>query len=139
MADLNTCIFTGRIGTDIELKTTTSGISTCSFRLAVERPKSKDAKDAETDWLDVVAWRKTAEFCSQYLSKGRKVIVECSARTRRWTDKEDKTHKVVEFVVSNVIPCDSKPSANATSVNAAARALQEEIAAAAASDDELPF
>lgn len=90
MADLNKCIFTGRIGNDIELKSTSSGVSTCSFRLAVERPKAKSAQEAETDWLDVVAWRSTAEFCSRYLSKGRKVVVECAVRTRKWNDRDGK-------------------------------------------------
>lgn len=109
MADINRCIFTGRIGTDTELKTTPSGVSVCTFRLAVERPKAKDAEKAETDWLDIVTWRQQAEFVSRYLGKGRKVVVEGAARTRVWEDKDGKKHKAVEFHATQVVPADSRP------------------------------
>lgn len=109
MADINRVILTGRIGTDTELKSTPSGVSVCSFRLAVERPKAKDAEKAETDWLDIVTWRQQAEFVSKYLGKGRKVVVECSARTRVWDDKEGNKRKAVEFHATQIVPADSKP------------------------------
>ncbi len=126
MTDINKSIFTGRIGSNIELRTTQNGISTCTFNLAVERPKAKDAEKAEVDWLTIVAWSNTAEFCNKYLSKGRKVIVEAVVRTRKWEDKEGKTHKVVEFHVVNIMPADSKLQVS-------------ESAQDAPSDEDLPF
>lgn len=114
MADINRVILTGRIGTDVELKTTPSGTSVCTFRLAVERPKAKDAEKAETDWLDIVTWRQQAEFVSRYLGKGRKVVIEGSVRTRVWDDKEGNKRKVVEFHANQIVPADSKPQQSGT-------------------------
>lgn len=109
MADINRVILTGRIGTDVELKSTQSGTSVCTFRLAVERQKAKDAEKAETDWLDMVAWRQQAEFISRYMAKGRKIVVDASVRTRVWDDKDGNKRKAVEFIVNQVVPADSKP------------------------------
>lgn len=100
MADINKCIFTGRIGNDVELRTTASGTSVCSLRLAVERPKAKGAEKAEADWLNVIAWRQQAEFVSRYLGKGRKVVVECEVRNRQWTDKQGNQRVSTEFNVA---------------------------------------
>lgn len=139
MADINRCIFTGRIGTDTELKTTPSGVSVCTFRLAVERPKAKDAEKAETDWLDIVAWRQQAEFTNRYLGKGRKVVVECAARIRVWEDKEGKKHKAVEFHATQIIPADSKPQNQ--SDNGSQTFTQPATAdfAEIGADEDLPF
>lgn len=109
MQDLNKCIFTGRIGNDIELKTTKSGISTCTISLAVTRAKAKDADEAETDWIRCIAWRTTAEFIERYLNKGRKVVVEAKVRTRTWEDQDGNNHKETEFHIDNIYPTDSKP------------------------------
>lgn len=108
MADVNSCIFTGRLGADPELRTTAGGVSVCAFDLAVNRPKAKDAKESETDWLPMVAWRQTAEFMTRFLRRGSKVTVEASARTRTWTGKDGKTHKVVEFQVEELVAADGK-------------------------------
>ncbi len=131
MADINKSIFTGRIGSDPELRMTPSGIPTCTFKLAVERPKGKDAEKAETDWLTMVAWRSTAEFCSRYLTKGRKVVIEATARTRKWDDKDGKTHKVVEFQILNILPADSNPQNKADTTPG--------DFTEAPSDEDLPF
>ena len=137
MADINKCILTGRIGNTPELRSTSSGTSTCAISLAVERPKAKDAQEAETDWLELIAWRGTAEFCARYLAKGRKVVVECSARTRKWNDKDGKTHKVVEFVIQNIIPADSKPQ-NA-GVQQPPAPKEDDFTDITADDGDLPF
>lgn len=110
MADVNSCIFTGRLGADPELRTTAGGISVCAFTLAVNRPKPKDAKESETDWLPMVAWRQTAEFMTRFLTRGNKVTVEAVARTRTWTGKDGKTHKTVEFQVEELVAADGKPA-----------------------------
>lgn len=108
MFDINRCIFTGRIGNDLELKTTAGGASVCSFRLAVDRPKKKDSNVQETDWLDVIAWRQEAEFMCRYLGKGRKVIVDCCCRSRTWKDNDGADRRSIEFHVQHIQPADSR-------------------------------
>ena len=115
MADINVNIYTGRIGTDIELKMTAGAnpVAVATFPLAVERPKAKDAEHGETDWLDMVAWRGTAEFCSKYLGKGRKVTVQAVTRTRTWEEKDTgKKRKAVEVPITEIKPADAKPQSN---------------------------
>lgn len=115
MADINKCIFTGRVGNDIELRMTQGGIPTCTFSLAVDRPRPKDKDaDRETDWLTIVAWRSTAELCYKHLCKGKKVAVEAVARTRKWEDKDGRPHKVVEFQMMDFVLADNKQQSPST-------------------------
>lgn len=81
---LNRINVMGRIGKDLELRRTQSGKAVTSFPIAVDR----DGKDAGTDWFDVVAWERTAEFAAQYCAKGRKVVVDGRLQARDWTDKD---------------------------------------------------
>lgn len=105
---LNKVILMGRFAADPELRHTQSGTPVCSFRLAVERDfKDKDGS-RQTDWLDCVAWKGTAEFISRYFSKGRLVVVEGSLQTRSWTDKEGNKRVSVEAIVSSAYFADSK-------------------------------
>ncbi len=142
MADINECIFTGRIGNDVELRTTASGTSVCSLRLAVERPKAKGAEKSETDWLNVIAWRQQAEFVSRFLGKGRRVVVKCEVRNRQWTDKQGNQRVSTEFNVVNIMPADSKPLAlqgALTPQNASDYASNIEDFTLIGSEEELPF
>lgn len=94
-------VFTiGRFAADPELKTTGSGIAVTSFTIAVDRPYSKGEK--QTDWLDVVAWRSTAEHICKHFKKGDGIIVEGTIQTRNWEDKNGQKRKVVEIVAENV-------------------------------------
>ena len=93
---MNTVILTGRTTSDIELKTTPQGKSVVSFSLAVKRPYSKDT----TDFIDMVAWNKTAETLSQYVKKGQAIAISKShIETRTWKDQEGKNRKSTEVVV----------------------------------------
>lgn len=139
MTDINRCLFTGRVGNEPELRTTLTGVSTCVFDIAVERAKQKDAEKAEIDWLTMVAWRSTAEFCSRYLSKGMKVTVEASARTRKWEDKTGKTHKTFEFHVSNVIPVFFREQDAASAVAQSSTEQSSEDFIEIGQDEDLPF
>ncbi|MCD8308908.1 MAG: single-stranded DNA-binding protein [Clostridia bacterium] len=142
MADINRVTLTGRIGNDLELRSTASGISVCAFRLAVERPKAKGADTAETDWLDLVAWRGQAEFVTKYLSKGRKICVDCSVRTRKWEDKDGNARKSVEFLVNQIVPADSRPQQSQNQNQNGQQAYyqpQGDDFTELADDDTLPF
>lgn len=105
---LNKVILMGRFAADPELRHTQSGTPVCSFRLAVERDfKDRDGA-RQTDWLDCVAWKGTAEFISRYFSKGRLVVVAGALQTRSWTDKEGNKRVSVETIVSSAYFADSK-------------------------------
>ena len=105
---MNKAIFTGRLGSDPELRYTTTGIPVCTFNLAVDRPKPKDGEGG-TDWPTIVAWRHKAEFAAKYLTKGRKILVVATVRTRVTEDSSGKKRKITEFWAEEIEFCDSKP------------------------------
>ena len=84
---LNRIVLMGRLTRDPELRKTQSDTPVCSFSLAVDRDYKRDG-EKETDFIDVVAWRSTAEFVSRYFAKGRMAVVEGRLQIRDWTDKE---------------------------------------------------
>ena len=98
----------GRLTAAPELKTTQSGISTVRFSVAVERRYNKQGEDRQTDFIDCVAWRQTAEFVSKYFNKGSMIAVEGSIQTRNYEDKNGNKRKAVEVQVDNVSFCGSK-------------------------------
>ena len=106
---LNRIIIMGRLARDPELRRTQSGTPVASFRLAVDRDfKDKTTGEKATDWIDVVAWRSTAEFVSRYFTKGRMAVVEGRLQMRDWTDKDGNKRTSAEVVADNVYFGDSK-------------------------------
>lgn len=98
---MNKVIIMGRMAADPELRTTQSGISVTSFTVAVDRPKLKD-NEQETDWIDVVAWRHTAEFVCRYFGKGSPIIVSGTLQSRNWEDKAGQKRKAIEVLADGV-------------------------------------
>lgn len=98
---MNKVFCIGRLVADPELRQTGSGISVTSFTLAVDRPYKRD-EERQTDWLDCVAWRNSAEFVCKYFEKGSPMIVEGTLQTRMWEDKAGNKRKSTEIVVENV-------------------------------------
>lgn len=106
---LNRIIIMGRLGKDPEIRHTQSGTLVGSFRLAVDRDfKDKNTGERPTDWIDVVAWRNTAEFAEKYLAKGRMVVVEGRLQMREWTDKNGGRRISAEVVADNLYFADSR-------------------------------
>lgn len=106
---LNQTIIMGRLTRDPELRHTQSGAAVASFTLAVDRDfKDKATGEKATDFIDVVAWRNTAEFVSRYFSKGRMAVVEGRLQMRDWTDKDGNKRRTAEVVADNVYFGDSK-------------------------------
>lgn len=106
---LNHIIIMGRMVRDPELRRTQSGISVCSFTLACDRDfKSKDGGEKETDFIDCVAWRSTAEFVCKYFTKGRMMAVEGRLQLRDWVDKEKNKRRSAEIQVDSAYFADSK-------------------------------
>ena len=98
---LNRVVLRGRLTAEPELKRTTSDLSVISFTVAVERNYSS-SKDKQTDFINCVAWRQTAEFISRYFSKGKMIALEGSIQVRNYTDKNDNKRQAVEVLVSQV-------------------------------------
>lgn len=103
---MNRVIMLGYLASDPELRTTQSGISNCTFRLAVQRQyKGKDG-NRETDFFSVVCWRQTAEFCANYLGKGRKIAIEGSLQNRSYDAQDGSKRYVTEIIADSVVACD---------------------------------
>lgn len=105
---LNCAVIMGRLVADPELRTTTTGLSVISFRVAVDRAYAKQGEERQADFIDVVAWRQTAEFVSRYFRKGSMIAVQGSIQTRGYEDKNGNKRTAVEIVADSVSFCGSK-------------------------------
>ncbi|MBQ7541835.1 MAG: single-stranded DNA-binding protein [Clostridia bacterium] len=151
---LNCAVIMGRLVADPELRTTASGISVTSFTVAVERSFVRQGEERQADFIDVVAWRQTAEFVSRYFRKGSMIAVQGAIQTRKYEDRNGNKRTAVEIVADNVSFCGSKSESGTSGGNARyeepARPQNQSAAPAYASgstgdfgdiqdDDELPF
>ncbi len=106
---LNQIVIMGRLTRDPELRRTGTGVAVASFTLAVDRDFTSGASgERETDFIDIVAWRNTAEFVSKYFAKGRMAVVSGRLQIRNWNDKEGNKRRSAEVIADNVYFGDSK-------------------------------
>lgn len=98
---MNRVIMMGRIVNELELKTTPSGVTVCSFRIAVDRNYQKKGEERKSDFFNVVAWRATAEFINRFFGKGRMIMIEGEMQTRQYTDKNGNPATWYEIMVDN--------------------------------------
>ena len=106
---LNRIVIMGRLTRDPELRRTQNGTAVTSFSVAVDRDfKSRESGEKATDFIDVVAWRQTAEFVCQYFTKGRMAVVEGRLQIRDWKDKDGNNRRSAEVVADNIYFGDSK-------------------------------
>ena len=105
---LNKIFLMGRLTRDPELRRTQSGTAVTSFSLAVDRDFKSQSGEKETDFIDVVAWRSTAEFVAKYFTKGRMAVVEGRLQIREWKDKDGNNRRSAEVVADNIYFGDSK-------------------------------
>ena len=105
---LNKIFIMGRLTRDPELRRTQSGTPVTSFSLAVDRDFKSQSGEKETDFIDVVAWRQTAEFVARYFTKGRMAVVEGRLQIRDWQDRDGNKRRSAEVVADNVYFGDSK-------------------------------
>ena len=148
---LNVSVLMGRLVADPELRHTPNNVAVTSFTIAVDRSYVKSGADRQTDFIDVVAWRSTAEFITKYFRKGQMMVVQGSIQTRTYQDKDGNKRKAFEIVADNVNFADSKRSDAASSPSGGSYApVQNEPAPAYESgsredfeeipmDDDLPF
>lgn len=135
----NLVVLTGRLTADPELKTTTNGISVCSFTIAVDR-RVKSGEDKQTDFINIVAWRSSAEFVSKYFKKGNVIGIEGAIQTRKYTDKDGNNRTTFEVVANNVQFVEGKKADN--NVGASDETKQSFVEAnftEVSNDDDLPF
>ena len=147
---LNKIILMGRLTRDPELRRTGTGTAVTSFSLAVDRDFKSQSGEKETDFIDIVAWRSTAEFVSKYFTKGRMAVVEGRLQIRDWTDKDGGKLRSAEVVADNVYFGDSKRDGGDSSGYSAAPAYKNaapsnfnaggsDFAEIGEDDGELPF
>lgn len=147
---LNVAVLIGRLTADPELRHTNSDIPVTSFTLAVDRGYVKAGAERQTDFIDIVCWRGTAEFVSKYFRKGMMVAVEGSIQTRSYTDSQNIKRKAFEIVANQVHFAEPPRRDNNTSQAAPAGDIHSGQAASIASgdngdfveidgDDDLPF
>lgn len=127
----NRAIIIGRLTKDPELKQTTSGVSVCSFSVAVDRKYNRE----EVDFLECVAWQKTAEFLWRYFHKGSPIGIEGSIQTRKYEDRNGSQRTAVEIVADNVFFVGAKEKPTADVEYTAPASEYEEFDPA----DDLPF
>jgi single-strand DNA-binding protein len=136
--DLNKVLLIGRLGQDPELKYTQSGIAVAKFSVATSQQwKDQDGNTQDrTEWHNVVAWRRLAEICSEYLKKGSKVYLEGSLNTSSWEDENKKKHYRTEVVLNDMIMLDSK---GAGGDNGGSSSVSESASGGPSNEDDLPF
>ena len=145
---MNKVILIGNLANDPEARTTQSGISQSTFRIAVQRRFANAQGVREADFLTVVAWRQTADFCNRYLAKGRRVAVEGSIQVRSYDAQDGSKRYVTEIIADNIEPLGSRDEANAGAARTRDPGPTPPPAPAAGpasndftevDDDELPF
>ncbi len=136
---INCAVLMGRLVGDPELRTTTNGTSVTSFRIAVDRNFVRQGEERQADFIDIVAWRQTAEFVTRYFHKGSMIAVQGSIQTRNYEDKNGNKRTAVEVVADNVSFCGSKAesgTAGAPAARAAAPAPAVSYASGSTGDFE---
>ena len=140
---LNKILIMGRLTRDPELRRTGSGTAVTSFSLACDRDFKSQSGEKETDFIDIVAWRSTAEFVSKYFTKGRMAVVEGRLQIRDWTDKAGNKRTTAEVVADNVYFADSKRSESndnqKENFNALSGRLSDDFVPISEEDGEIPF
>ena len=132
---INNAVIMGRLTYEPELRVTPSGVSVVRFQVAVDRNYQKAGEERKTDFIDVTAWRQTAEFVSKYFRKGSMIAVEGSIQTDNFTDKDGNKRKSVQVVANQASFCGSKAESGAQTAAPAPDAEFEPID----DDDDLPF
>ena len=111
---MNQIVIMGRLTRDPELRQTPQGVPVASFTLAVDRGFTpKDGSERVTDFIDVVAWRNTAEFVTKYFIKGQMAAVTGRLQIRDWTDKDNNKRRSAEVIAENIYFTESKKSREA--------------------------
>lgn len=111
---LNSVCLMGRLTADPELKSTQLGVSVCNFRIAVDRTYTPKGQEKQTDFINIITWRSTAEFVSRYFRKGQLVAVQGSIQTSQYTDRDGNKRTTFDVVADNVFFAEKKAESGET-------------------------
>ncbi len=142
---MNKVIMIGNLTKDPDVRTTGSGISVCTLRIAVTRKRANQNGEKVSDFFDVIAWRQLAELCGKYLVKGRKICVTGELQTRSYDAKDGSKRYVTEIVADDIEFLTPRGQSEGDGSSPAPYASQSQAAAGAPEgftdieDDELPF
>lgn len=142
---LNCAVIMGRLTADPELRQTPSGVSVTRITVAVDRSYVRQGEERQADFIDVVAWRQTAEFVSKYFNKGSMIAVQGAIQTGSYEDKNGNKRRTFEIVADNVSFCGSKSEGGSGAPRATQAAAPSFTNGSAddfspsADDDDLPF
>ena len=109
---LNVAVLMGRLVADPELRHTPNDVAVTSFTIAVDRSYTPQGQEKQCDFIDIVAWRGTADFVCKFFKKGQMVVVSGAIQTRTYTDKDSNKRKAFEIVADQVSFCGSKNESN---------------------------
>ncbi len=141
---INSAVLIGRLTYEPELRSTPNGVSVIRFQIACDRRFQAEGEERKADFIDVTAWRQTAEFISRYFHKGSMIAVEGSIQTEAFIDKDGNKRKSVQVVADNVSFCGSKSKNNSDSpfhqpVPGYAEADESDFEEISDDEDDLPF
>lgn len=139
---LNHITVMGRLVANPELRTTSTGVSVCSFRIACDRDGQIAEGSQKADFIDCVAWRKTGEFVSKFFAKGKPILVEGRLQIRQWTDKEGGKRYSTEILVNSAYFCGGDRVQNGQQAQAPVAppvGVVPEFTADFGADDDLPW
>jgi len=139
---LNKVMLIGNLGRDPEVRYTPSGVAVATFTIATnESWRDQEGNTQErTEWHNIVAWRKLAEICGEWLKKGKKVYIEGRLQTRSYDDKNTGTKRyTTEIVADNMIMLDSRGASGESAPQAPAQSSEEPSLPGGSKDDDLPF
>lgn len=136
---LNRITLMGRLTRDPEYRATGSGLSVVNFTVAVDRDVPNQSGDKETDFIDCVAWRKTAEFITKYFFKGSLIVLSGRLQIRSWTDKDGNKRRTAEVITDSVYFGGSKTASDRTATPATPAAPAGDYAVLPGPDEQLPF
>ena len=134
----NLVVLTGRLTADPELKTTPNGTNVTTFAIAVER-RYRSGEERQTDFINIVAWQKTAEFITKYFKKGNLIGIEGSIQTRRYQDKNGNNRTAFEVIANNVQFVESKREAGAEGASFSNADVNDFAEMDTVDDSDLPF
>lgn len=143
---LNKIVIMGRLTRDPEYRTTGAGTSVVNFSVAVDRDFPGQSGEKETDFIDCVAWKHTAEFVAKYFTKGSMIVVFGRLQIRNWTDKDGGKRRAAEVMAESIYFGESKRATNANTVSTGPASYSQSPAIAAhdfvlldGPDEQLPF
>ncbi|HCJ10610.1 MAG TPA: single-stranded DNA-binding protein [Clostridiales bacterium] len=135
---LNRIVLIGRLVRDPELRYTPNGVATATFTLAVDRPFVNQKGERETDFIDIVTWRKLAEVCASHLGKGRLVAVDGRLQIRSYETSEGQRRRVAEVVAQDVRFLDS-PDRSREALGGGQLSREGSFEEAGGTDEDIPF